>query len=236
MLTVDFKYLSITPRSRILDIGCGSGRHTAAAYEQTGVHVVGADLETPSLQEARRRLNFHESFCPSVESCWSLAGAEITNLPFETHSFDVVICSEVLEHISDHHHATRELLRVLKPKGHLAISVPRRWPESLCWALSRQYRQSSGGHIRIYARDALIQLIQDQGAVHHRTHHAHGLHAPFWWLKCLLGLDRNDLWPVKLYHRFLIWDMMDNPRLTQILDRILNPLMGKSVVLYFYKR
>ncbi len=217
-------------------MGCGSGRHTAALYEQTGVHVVGADLGTPTLQEACQRLKFHESFCPGVESRWSLAGAEATRLPFKSNSFDVVICSEVLEHVPDHRQATRELLRVLKPKGHLAISVPRRWPESLCWALSRQYRHSAGGHIRIYARNALIQLIQDQGAVHHHTHHAHGLHAPFWWLKCLLGLDRHHLWPVRLYHRFLTWDMMDKPRLTQVLDRILNPLMGKSVVLYFYKR
>jgi ubiquinone/menaquinone biosynthesis C-methylase UbiE len=235
MLTVNFKYLPMTPQSRILDMGCGSGRHTAAAYDHTNVHAIGVDLQTQTLQQARDRLYFHQTLNPDTTSRWSLAAADITRLPFKSQSFDGVICSEVLEHVPDHHQAARELLRVLKPTGHLVISVPRRWPEAVCWALSPPYRHSTDGHIRIYARNALIKLFQNQGATHWRTHHAHSLHTPFWWLKCLVGLNREHLLPVKLYHRFLTWDMMTKPRLTQHLDRCLNPLIGKSVVLYFRK-
>jgi hypothetical protein len=66
-------------------------------------------------------------------------------------------------------------------------------------------------------------------------HFAHSLHAPFWWLKCLVGPDRTDSSAVDLYHRFLTWDMMKKPRVTGLIDKLLNPLMGKSLVLYFRK-
>jgi hypothetical protein len=40
---------------------------------------------------------------------------------------------------------------------------------------------------------------------------------------------------VNLYKRFLEWDIMEKPRLTVILDRMLNPLIAKSIVLYLKK-
>jgi hypothetical protein len=64
---------------------------------------------------------------------------------------------------------------------------------------------------------------------------AHSLHAPFWWLKCLVGPDRKDSSAVNLYHRFLTWDIMKKPRVTGWLEKLLNPVMGKSLVLYFRK-
>jgi SAM-dependent methyltransferase len=147
----------------------------------------------------------------------------------------VVLCAEVLEHIHRHDQALAELARVLKPSGALVVSVPRHWPERLCWALSKAYRNTPGGHIRIYRAAALIQRVRSAGFGHRRTHHAHSLHSPYWWLKCLLGVERETIWPVSLYHRFLTWDMMQQPWLTRRLERLLNPVMGKSVVLYFRK-
>jgi hypothetical protein len=52
----------------------------------------------------------------------------------------------------------------------------------------------------------------------------------------LLGVECDTVWPVRLYHRFLTWDMMQQPRLTRSLERLLDPVMGKSVVLYFRKK
>ena len=69
---------------------------------------------------------------------------------------------------------------------------------------------------------------------YHR-HWAHALHAPFWWLKCIFWERRDDHPLIRLYHRFLVWDLMDRPRLTRMLEAILNPLMGKSLVMYFRK-
>jgi hypothetical protein len=51
----------------------------------------------------------------------------------------------------------------------------------------------------------------------------------------LLGVQRDTALPVRLYHRLLMWDMMHKPQLTRRLERLLNPVMGKSVALYFRK-
>jgi SAM-dependent methyltransferase len=235
MITVDFKCLHLDEQSRILDIGCGTGRHTAAAYDLNVGFVVGADPNFHDLLAARERLGLHVAWNPRKNGVGSLAAADITRLPFKDGNFDIVICSEVLEHIEPWRHAINESIRVLKPDGHLVISVPRRWPEAICWALSPGYRNKPGGHIRIFNTNRLVHWIGSKGLGHWRTRYAHGLHAPYWWLKCLLGIERRHLWPVAAYQRFLTWDMMNKPRLTRCLERWLNPVMGKSVVLYFRK-
>ena len=66
-------------------------------------------------------------------------------------------------------------------------------------------------------------------------HHAHGLHAPYWWLKCLVG-TKNDTNPaVATYHRLLVWDIEKAPMATRLTERVLNPLVGKSLVVYLVK-
>jgi ubiquinone/menaquinone biosynthesis C-methylase UbiE len=127
MITVDFKCLSVHDHSRILDIGCGSGRHTAAAYDLRRGSVIGADPNFNDLQEACTRLDLHARWTPRKKGAWSLAAADISHLPFRDNSFDVVICSEVLEHIADHRRAVQESIRVLKPGCQLVVSIPRRW-------------------------------------------------------------------------------------------------------------
>ncbi len=235
MITVDFQCLNVQDRTRILDIGCGSGRHTAAAYDLRKGAVIGADPNFNDLQAAGARLDLHARWTPRRTGAWSLAAADICRLPFRSGSFDVVICSEVLEHIADHHRAVQESIRMLKPGSQLVVSVPRRWPEAVCWAFSRQYRQSPGGHVRIFKAPNLIRLIQREGMTLWRTHYAHSLHTPYWWLKCLLGIDRPNLLPIKAYERLLTWDMMQKPRLTRCVEQWLNPVLGKSIVLYFRK-
>ena len=235
MITVDFQCIDIPSGSRVLDIGCGSGRHVAAAYALERATVVGADANVEDLKAARERLHFHDYLGEHGQGRWLLSAADITRLPFDDGAFDLVICSEVLEHIPDHHRAMGEIVRVLKPGHPLVVSVPRRWPERICWSLSREYRHMPGGHVRIYDARELVQKIEALGLSHWRTHFAHGLHSPYWWLKCLLGLENTQRLPVRLYNRFLTWDIMDRPRLTRTLERWLNPLVGKSVVLYFHK-
>ena len=66
-------------------------------------------------------------------------------------------------------------------------------------------------------------------------HYAHSLHSPYWWLKCLVGPDRDDSVMVNLYHRFLSWDIMKKPKMVGWVDKLLNPILGKSLVVYFKK-
>lgn len=231
MITVDFRRAPLRAGDRILDVGCGSGRHMGETVRHAGTLTVGTDLHPADLLEAEKRLATLGEM-GEIRGSWVLAASDITALPFPDHAFDLVICSEVLEHVPDHRAAMAELVRVLKPGGDLVISVPRYYPEKVCWMLSREYRSTPGGHIRIYGRKAMEKLMTDSGVVVRDRRHAHSLHVPYWWLKCVLGLERSDALPVRAYHRLLVWDMMRRPRATRFLDRLLNPVMGKSVVFY----
>jgi len=160
---------------------------------------------------------------------------DVTRLPFADHTFDLVICSEVLEHIPEDNNAISELVRVLKPGELLAVTVPRFFPESICWALSASYRTEPGGHIRIYRKYPLINKLESFGLKCISTGWAHALHSPYWWLKCLVGHKKENAWSVKQYHKFLVWDIVKRPWLTRTLDTLLNPLIAKSCVLYLTK-
>jgi len=235
VITVDFQKVGLKPGYRVLDIGCGSGRHTCAAYQYKNVMAVGADLCFEDLKKAKERLDYHDKLKAHGGGHWGLSVADIQNLPFADNYFDLVICSEVMEHIPEHEKAICEVIRVLKTEKHLVISVPRYFPERICWALSDEYFNANQGHVRIYKKSELIDLVENAGVSHWGTGHAHSIHSPYWWLKCLVGPTREDSPMVNLYHRFLSWDIMEKPRLTRFLDYLLNPVLGKSLVLYFKK-
>ncbi len=236
MVTADFSRLNIKPGALILDIGCGEGRHTCAGYQQKGVTVVGADLCFDSLKEARHRLQFHDRLGEHGGGAWGLLQTDITRLPFTDGRFDLVICSEVLEHIPEDSAAMHEIIRVVKPGGDLVVSVPRYYPERICWVLSDEYFNANQGHVRIYRQEQLVRRLENLGVRKYARHFAHSLHSPYWWLKCLVGPARTDSTPVNLYHRFLTWDIMKRPKITRISSRLLNPVLGKSLVLYFKKQ
>jgi SAM-dependent methyltransferase len=235
MLTVDFDRLNIKPGYRILDIGCGSGRHTSAAYGFKNVVAIGADISHAELVAAKDRLKLHQRLGDNGGGVWGLTMADICTLPFEDDFFDLVICSEVLEHIADDENAACEIIRVLKPGHNLVVSVPRFWPERICWALSAEYPNPDNGHIRIYRQKQLIALLENFGVQCWTLHYAHSLHSPYWWLKCLAGPHREDAAVVNLYHRFLTWDIMKKPKWVGWMDRLLNLILGKSLVVYLTK-
>ncbi|NIB43037.1 class I SAM-dependent methyltransferase [Pseudomaricurvus alkylphenolicus] len=233
MQTIDFKRLQLRNGDRILDVGCGEGRHTIGAYLSAEVEAIGIDLSENDLQTAQERFDdFEEKDNPRKSVQFQRANA--LKLPFDDNSFDKVVCSEVLEHIPDYKGVLQEIDRVLKPNGLLAVSVPRAWPEEICWRLSRPYRQVEGGHIRIFNATQLRHDVEDIGWRRYARHWAHALHSPFWWLKCW-NWGNDDAWLVKQYHRFLVWDLMQQPWITRTLEKLLDPIMGKSVVMYFQR-
>ena len=131
--------------------------------------------------------------------------------------------------------AMRELARVLRPGGTMAITVPRYGPEVINWALSDAYHNVPGGHIRIYRRSVLESRLSSVGMRVTGHHYAHGLHSPYWWLKCLVGTTNDENVFVRTYHRLLVWDIMKAPRTTRAMESVLAPLIGKSIVEYLVK-
>jgi len=232
MQTINFKKIKLHNGNKILDVGCGEGRHSIGAYIEAEVQVIGVDLNEHDLATAQER--FQQFAQPDKEArSFALQKADALKLPFPDNTFDRVICSEVLEHIPDYRGVLKEIDRVLKPEGLLAISVPRAWPEEICWRLSEAYHRVEGGHIRIFNAHQLRKDVEYMGWTRYARHWAHALHVPYWWLKCLFwGRDAQSR-SVQLYHRFLVWDLIKAPLLNRVLDRVLNPIMGKSVVMYF---
>ena len=233
MLTINFEDFPLAAGDRVLDLGCGEGRHAINVYLHAEVNALAVDLNFNDLLTTRSR--FAPFVQPGAKKAFYLQQADATCLPFLDASIDKVICSEVLEHIPDYQAVLAEINRILKPGGLLAVTVPRYWPEKICWWLSDEYHQVDGGHIRIFNGKTLRNDIKNLGFHFYRRHWAHALHSPFWWLKCLCWRTQDTNPLVKAYHRLLVWDLMQKPWLTQTLEKILNPIMGKSVVMYFKK-
>lgn len=235
MNTINFDYLRLAPSDRILDLGCGEGRHALTAYMLERVDAVGVDLNIQDLKVTQQR--FEElAKSPYCSASLSVSVADGLHLPFANECFDKVICSEVLEHVPDYRGVIKEIDRVLKTGGIMAISVPRFLPEKICWLLSDEYHAEEGGHIRIFNAGRLRREIEKCGLIHFKRHWAHALHVPYWWLKCLLWRGHGeDAWVVRAWHRLLVWDLMKQPRITRWLEQLLDPVMGKSVVMYFVK-
>jgi len=162
---------------------------------------------------------------------------DATRLPFDDNSFDRVITSEVLEHIQDDVRAISELVRVLKPGGTFAATVPTWFPEKINWMLSDEYHapKSVGGHVRIYTATELKAKLRTAGLTVMGSHHAHALHSPYWWLKCAVG-PRNDDHPlVARYRRMLEWEITEQPAAMKVVERVLAPALGKSLIVYGHK-
>ena len=232
MLTVDFDRLGLRRGDRVLDLGCGAGRH-AFEIARRGADVVALDRDDTELKGVAAILAamLEAGDLADETSAGPLRG-DALSLPFPDATFDRVVASEVLEHIRDDVGAMRELARVLKPGGSIAVTVPRFFPELVCWGLSSEYHEKPGGHVRIYRQSELTERLLRAGLVPYGAHHAHGLHTPYWWLKCAVGVDRDDVLPVRLYHRLLVWDISRRPLPTRLAERVLDPLVGKSTVVY----
>ncbi len=240
MLTVDFDRLGVTDGTRLLDMGCGGGRHAFEAWRR-GATVVAFDYSEAELKEVRGILGgmLSAGELPHGERGGAVNG-DALRLPFPDATFDAVIGSEVLEHLWDDVGAIRELVRVLKPGARMAVTVPTRWPERVSWALDHRYHDFPGGHVRIYRQHELETKLEAAGTWLRGSHHAHALHSPYWWLQCATDVhppggaaDRH--WTVRKYHDFLAWQITEQPRWVNTLERVLNPVLGKSLVVYVQK-
>ncbi len=236
MLTAKYERLGLREGDKVLDLGCGFGRHAFEAARR-GASVVALDAGRDEVEGVAGM------FAAMVEAGELAVGSlhatvvqgDALHLPFPDGAFDRVICSEVLEHIPDDVAAMTELARVLRPGGTMAVTVPRFFPELVNWALSDEYHTVPGGHVRIYRRAVLEERLASTGLVVTGHHYAHGLHSPYWWLKCFVGTTNDEHRLVRLYHRLLVWDIMKAPALTRYAEEVLSPVMGKSIVVYLDK-
>jgi SAM-dependent methyltransferase len=232
LLTVDFDRLGLVRGERFLDLGAGRGRHLFEGMRR-GAHVTALDYSAADLKDAAAVAGAMLADGEvSIESWAGAVTGDALQLPFGDNTFDRIVVSEVLEHIWDDERAIVEVVRVLRPGGRVAATVPTRWPERVAWALNDRYHDTPGGHVRIYRQRDLEQKLERAGLFLRGSHHAHAFHSPYWWLKCVYGLDNTEAKPVKRYHAFLCHLIEHNPAWAARAERMLNPVLGKSVVIY----
>ena len=236
MNSFDFSVLGSLAGTRVLDLGAGGGRHAIVAA-LAGAEVFCVDLDVGVLASVGENAAASEELAAlqpgTLTGRIRLVRADARFLPFSEATFDVVIASEVFEHISRDGLAMAEVARVLRSAGVAAISVPRALPEVINWGLSKAYHSVAGGHVRIYTQAGLRRRLGYAGLEVFYHHYAHGSHAPYWWLKCAVGVE-NDAHPwAKRYEAALVDQIMGKaPRLDWLDARILNPAVGKSLVVY----
>jgi SAM-dependent methyltransferase len=239
MLTVDYQRLDLRAGELLLDLGCGFGRHTYEALV-LGADVVSCDMAIGELEAIR---DTSPMLVDDGLFDGSLLHVQVqgdgTRLPYPDETFDRVIASEVLEHVPDDVAAYDELMRILKPGGTLAVTIPAWLPETICWKLSSDYHAPAveGGHVRIYTEKEVRTKLEAAGLEPGPSHHAHALHSPYWWLRCLVGPNNeiDDNVSVKAYHKVLEWDIVKQPWLTRAAEKLLNPVIGKSLIVYAIK-
>jgi ubiquinone/menaquinone biosynthesis C-methylase UbiE len=234
VLTVRYDRLGVGPGDRLLDLGSGGGRHAFEAMRR-GALVTALDADAGEVKDAWWLMRGLATDDPSVAATRGAGTAVVGDalrLPFHNASFDRIIAAEVLEHIGDDRGALAELARVLQPGGTIAVTVPRWWPELVTWAISDEYHSNPGGHIRIYRRSALVSRMGDAGLTPYFSHHAHALHSPYWWLRAAVGVSDDQHPAVRAYHRLLVWDITAGTPLTRLPEAVLNPVLGKSLVVY----
>jgi SAM-dependent methyltransferase len=234
VLTIRFDRLGVESGDLVLDAGAGFGRH-AFELARRGADVVALDYAAGEVVATRNVFGAMIDGGEIDEKRYvGVLQGDATQLSFADHSFDRVITSEVLEHIQADTDAIAEFVRVLRPGGTFAATVPTWWPEKINWMLSDEYHapKSVGGHVRIYSATELKAKLRNAGLQVTGSHHAHALHSPYWWLKCAVGPRRTDSRAVNAYQRLLEWEITEQPTTMRVLERGLAPVMGKSFIVY----
>ena len=235
MLTVEYDRLGVRPGDQLLDIGCGAGRHAYEALRR-GARVTAIDADDTEVKGVAALLEaMRDAGEVGPGGAGRAVAGDVLHLPFADATFDRVIAAELLEHVPADGAAIAELARVLRPGGTMAVTVPRWFPERVSWALSRQYHAVEGGHVRVYRRSHLLRRLRAGGLRPRGQHHAHALHSPYWWLRCAVGVQRDDHPLVRRYHQLLVWDLTHARSPLRVLDHLLNPVLGKSLVVYSEK-
>ena len=145
MLTVDFRRFPVRPGDRVLDLGCGGGRHAFEVYRR-GADVVAFDLDPAELAPVTGMFGAMRTAGETTAQAGASAiSGDATAMPFGDGMFDRVIAAEVLEHVGDDQRAMNELARVLRPGGLAAITVPASCPNGCAGRCPLSITRSPGG-------------------------------------------------------------------------------------------
>ena len=232
--TVDLDLLGLKRGERILDVGCGSGRHLLEAGRRA-CRAVGLELGAADFGEIK--LYFYSLACEGgLRARVDLLLGAGERLPFADASFDRVVCTEVLEHVSNDRLLLDEFARVLRPGGTIAVSVPDTYAEAIYWWLLALQRSRLEEHLRIYRRRRVVDLLNAAGLRIYARRYRHSLES-LRWLLIWTSVDDNgavrrisDTW-----EDFLTDRTVEDSGVLRFIDDIGNHVLPKSMVIYARK-
>jgi ubiquinone/menaquinone biosynthesis C-methylase UbiE len=232
---IDPRLLRVRPDHRVLDVGCGVGRSLLEMSHRPGYYI-GIDWDRDDL---RRGAYWYQQMCieGKAQGIVRFVHGDITQLPFEPETFDRVICTEVLEHVPKDRDVLAEIWRVLRPGGLVAVAVPDEVPERMLWRLAPHYRAVPGGHIRIYSRQSIRDLLTDGGLAPFAVRFRHSLESIYWLFGAIApgrGFDEPHPLVAKL-REALSTDHDGFDKILEVCDRVGNFLLPKSIVVYARK-
>jgi 2-polyprenyl-3-methyl-5-hydroxy-6-metoxy-1,4-benzoquinol methylase len=176
----------LSSETRILDVGCGNG-FTVGFLLQKGCNVVGIDASPDGIEIAKRTYPQARFEILSAEN-----GNILSHLNCEP--FDIVVSTEVMEHVYDPHAFARCCYHALRPGGRFICSTPYHgYLKNLVLACFNRWDRHAnplwlGGHIKFWSRKTLSQLLTDTGFANLRFRGAGRL--PFLWMTMLMAADR----------------------------------------------
>jgi len=136
--------------SKILDVGCSSGPLMSLLRRRGFNNISGIDLSDKAIESCKNK-GIKNSF---VMDC--------AKMSFKDNEFDIIIASDILEHIDDEDQALSELNRVLKPNGKLVIFVP---AFNLLWGMHDEINH----HRRRYSKRYLVKVLRKNNFIIKRS-------------------------------------------------------------------
>ena len=231
METFNFNSLNLKKIKTAIDVGCGNGRHLKSlGFRLSNAKIIGIDQSCEEITKLQDEFSNH--ICKNQNSYKFLMG-DVRNIDIEDNSQDLVICSEVLEHVPNFKDVLKECYRILKPGAVILISVPSYLPESLCWKYSKEYMQTPGGHIRIFKKVFLKECFRELNLKLFKYHREHAIHSIYWIFKARNKMKEDKF--LKSLHALLVRQMFGQAKISLLIEKILNPFFGKSECFYLRK-
>ncbi len=231
METFNFNLLNLKKIKKVIDVGCGNGRHLKSlGFKLTDSEIIGIDQSAPEITKLNKE--FNESVCKNGNAYKFITG-DIREMDVPDNSQDLVVCSEVLEHVPNFEAVLEECYRILKPGSVMLVSVPSYFPESLCWKYSKKYMQTPGGHIRIFKKNFLKERFKALNLKLFKHHREHALHSIYWIIRARNNMEENNF--LKSFHNLLVRQMFGQAKFSFALEKLLNPFFGKSECFYLRK-
>ncbi len=232
--SIDPALMDIGPDDKVIDLGCGTGRHVLE-LSKIPSNIIGADISRNDIRAGRYLLEIMRRRDEvNARVHWLQTAGE--RLPFKDGAFDRVICTETLEHVDDETVLARELARVLKPGGILAISVPDEFSEKIFWKFSTNYRTHAGGHVRIFRRPEIVNLMRIAGLQPYAVRYRHSLETVYWLSHIAFWSDWGKQGPItRAFRNVLDSQRARASKIMTLLDDVGNRALPKSIVVYSRK-